>query len=47
MKKYQPAEQDQKGKNDYGNNDKNSFIRDSNQFFVNKIIHKDKFPVER
>lgn len=47
MKKYQTAEQDQKGKNDYGNNDKNSFIRGSNQLFVNKIIHKDKFPAER
>jgi len=47
MKKYQTAKQDQKGRNDDGNNDKDSFIRGCNQLFVNKIIHKDKFPAER
>lgn len=47
MKKYQTAEQSQKGRNDYGNNDKNSFIRGSDQFFVSIIIHKDMLLMER
>ena len=44
MKKYQTAEQDQKGRNDDGNNDKDSFIRGCNQRFVNIIIHKEQAP---
>ena len=47
MKKYQTAEQDQKGRNDYGNNHKDSIIRGSDQFFVNTIIHKDNLLTER
>ena len=47
MKKYQTAKQDQKGRNDYGNNDKDSFIRGSDQHFVDMIIHKDKLQSER
>ena len=47
MKKYQTADQYQKGRNDYGNNHKDSFIRGSDQFFVNTIIHKDNLLTER
>ena len=47
MKNYQTTEQNQKGRNDDGNNDKDSFIRGSDQFFVNIIIHKDKLQAER